>query len=107
MDADRHRFAADGAAGHVTDVTVPERAGALGLPAQPPLRLALGALRAAAKSVRRVQAPYGGLGDRARFEPPLVDERLEDERHRGVGMLAPDVEQQRAQLLRELLREAL
>ncbi|MGK3959897.1 hypothetical protein WMF38_43470 [Sorangium sp. So ce118] len=37
---------------------------------------------------------------------PLVDERLEDQRHRGVGMLAPDVEQQRAQLARQVVSEA-
>jgi hypothetical protein len=90
----------------VADVSVPERARARRLPAEPRLLAAALAHRYAVEAVLDVEPAHGGGRDRAGLEPAVRDERPQDERHRRGAVHAPDVEQELALLGGELLRVA-
>jgi hypothetical protein len=104
VDAERPGLACDEERGPMANVAVPECTRPLGLPLEPGLAGARAATldRRAIEALVAVEPPdgrgrHGGFGQSA-----IGDQGAEDERHRGRRVLAPDVEQERALLRREL-----
>ena len=106
VDAQRACGARNGDGGPVADVALPQRAGTLCLPAQ--ARGGAGAVSDgdAIESVLDEEAAHGGLRDGALVEPSIADERAENERDGGRGVLAPDVQKKRTLLGPELMSAA-
>ncbi len=75
-------------------VGVPQDVGRRGLPAQASVGAARGRSAFAVQSVLAVQAPHGGGRDEVLLHPPIEQNGPQDQRHRGLGVLAPDVQKQ-------------
>src|SRR6185369_12662661 len=84
-------------------VSVPERAWARRLPAEPRLLPAALAHGHAVEAVRDVEPAHGRLRDSAIGQPAVGDERAQDERHRRGAVLLADVEEELALLGGQLL----
>jgi hypothetical protein len=99
VDAERLGRLADPQRRAVADVAVPQRARMLGLPAQPGM-----AARARAARQLGIAVEPGHRRDRHRAlgDPAVEHERARDQCRRRAGVLAPDVEQERALLGRQL-----
>lgn len=80
----------------VAHVPVPQRAGPLGLPAQPCARARRVAQRHSIEPVLKVQPSHRDLGDGAFGQPPVGHQRAQDHRHGGRRVLPADVEQKLA-----------
>jgi len=83
VDAQGAKHAADAERGSVADVAVPERKGALGLPAQPRVRAGPVAQRHAIDASLGEQAADGGRAHHARRESPVEHQGAQDQRDGG------------------------
>nr|WP_236644286.1 hypothetical protein [Sorangium cellulosum] len=77
----------------VTDVAVPERIGVVGLPLEPSRRPLAVALRDLVEPLLTEEATHGRCADRG-AQASVGAERAQDERHRGIRVLPPDVTQE-------------
>lgn len=91
VDAHGQFALADTERGAVANVGVPQGAGAVGLPAQSGLGRRAVPQRDAVQALGTIQAAHAGLVDGAGLHAPVFDERAQDERHAGAGMLAADI----------------
>jgi hypothetical protein len=106
VDPQRHRPTVDLDVRAVTDVGMPEPTGTISRPASALPLAVLARERLAVEVVKRIQPTHGRGLDRASLELALLYERVEDQRHRGVRVLAPDVEQQSPLLVMEAERKS-
>ena len=106
VDAHGPLLAVDDDGGGVADVAVPQRAGPLGLPAQTRLGRAAVTHRDSIEAQLAVEALNARCGDGPGVETAVADEGAQDQRHRRRRELAPDVDEQRALLSRELSASA-
>ena len=96
VNAHGQALAVDHQRGPVTDIGVPERAGALCLPAQPHLAPAPDlplAERDSIQTLLQVEAAHAAGRDGPLVEPPLGDERTQNDRHRRGRVFLADGEQ--------------
>ncbi len=99
VDAQRSGRRADAQRRAVADVAVPQRAGVVGLPAQP--GVAVGAHPALEPGVA-VQSRHRRRRHHVGGQPPVGDQRAQDQRQRRGRVLAPDIEQELALLRPQL-----